>query len=127
MYVIAGDAGLLPEPVELRTLVIAPAERYEILVNFADGRPVDLVTAPDTQAGMGPGMMMQMGRARASIGGTETFMRFQPDPALKAMVKRLSSALFSLAAPDIKSAVEWRTFVLDPVMGMMGQFAVLSA
>ena len=123
MYVIAGDAGLLPEPVELRNLVIAPAERYEILVNFADGRPVDLVTAPDTQAGMGPGMMMQMGRARASIGGTETFMRFQPDPALKAMVKRLSSALFSLAAPDIKSAVEWRTFVLDPVMGMMGMMA----
>lgn len=46
-FVIAGDAGYLSEPVEVRSLVIAPAERYEILVNFADGRPIDLVTAPE--------------------------------------------------------------------------------
>jgi FtsP/CotA-like multicopper oxidase with cupredoxin domain len=26
-FVVAGDAGLLPEPVEVRNLVIAPAER----------------------------------------------------------------------------------------------------
>ena len=64
-FVIASDAGLLPEPVEVRNLVIAPAERYEMLVNFADGRPVQLVTEPDTHHGMGPGMMMQMGRRRA--------------------------------------------------------------
>ena len=38
-FVIAGDAGFLPEPVEVRNLVIAPAERYEVLVNFSDGRP----------------------------------------------------------------------------------------
>ena len=50
-FVIAGDAGYLSEPVEVRSLVIAPAERYEILVNFADGRPVDLVTAPDAHHG----------------------------------------------------------------------------
>lgn len=118
MYVVAGDAGLLPEPVELRNLVIAPAERYEILVSFADGRPVDLVTAPDRQAPIGPAMMMLMGRPRASLGGTETFMRFQPDSTLKAQVARLPSALTSLPPPDINSAVLWRTFVLDPMMGM---------
>ena len=59
-FVIAGDAGYLSEPVEVRSLVIAPAERYEILVNFADGRTIDLVTAPDAHHGTGPGMMMQM-------------------------------------------------------------------
>ncbi len=52
-FVIAGDGGLLPEPVEVEGLVIAPAERYEMLVDFADGRPVDLVTAPDAH-GHGP-------------------------------------------------------------------------
>ena len=117
-YVIAGDAGLLPEPVEVKNLVIAPAERYEVLVNFSDGRPVDLVTAPDTHHESGPGMMMQMGRPRTPAGGTERFMRFNPDPALKAAVIRLPRELVKLAPPDIKSAVEWRTFVLNPMMGM---------
>ena len=117
-YVIGSDAGLLPEPVKLRNLVIAPAERYEILVNFSDGRPVELVTGPDTHHGMGAGMMMMpMGPARGS-GGMETFMRFDPDPTLKAAVTRLPRQLTTLAAPDVKSAVEWRTFVLDPMMGM---------
>lgn len=116
-YVVGSDAGLLPEPVELRSLVIAPAERYEILVNFSDGRPVELVTGPDIHHGMGPGMMMMpMGPARAS--GMETFMRFIPDPAQKVTVTRLPRQLTTLAAPDIKPAVEWRTFVLDPMMGM---------
>ena len=41
-FVIAGDGGYLSEPVEVRSLVIAPAERYEILVDFADGRAIDL-------------------------------------------------------------------------------------
>jgi FtsP/CotA-like multicopper oxidase with cupredoxin domain len=117
-FVIAGDAGYLSEPVELRSLVIAPAERYEILVDFSDGRPIDLVTAPNMQHGDGAGMMMQMGRLRAHAGGTERFMRFNPDPALRALVTRLPRALATLAPPDIKSAVEWRTFVLNPMQGM---------
>ena len=129
-YVIGSDAGLLPEPVEVRSLVIAPAERYEVLVNFAGGQPVDLVTAPDTHHGMGPGMMMRMAPARRP-GVTETFMRFNPDPGLKAAVTRLPRQLATLAAPDVKSAVEWRTFVLDPMMGMgpgmMGMMAMGSA
>ena len=117
-FVIAGDAGLLAEPVEVTNLVIAPAERYEVLVNFSDARPVDLVTRPDTQHGSGPGMMMmQMGRPRGA-GKTEAFMRFQPDSALTAPVLRLPRELGRLAAADIGSAVAWRTFVLDPMMGM---------
>ena len=116
-YVVGSDAGLLPEPVEVRSLVIAPAERYEVLVNFAGGRAMELVTAPDTHHGVGPGMMMQMEPARRP-GGTETLMRFHPDPGLKAAVTQLPRQLATLAAPDIKSAVEWRTFVLDPMTGM---------
>jgi FtsP/CotA-like multicopper oxidase with cupredoxin domain len=116
-FVIAGDGGLLAEPVEVRSLVVAPAERYEVLVDFADGRPVDLVTAPD--AGRGPSMMMPMMGTRSRLAGAvEAFMRFEPDPALKATVTRLPRQLATLAPPDIKSAVAWRTFELNPMMGM---------
>jgi FtsP/CotA-like multicopper oxidase with cupredoxin domain len=117
-FVIAGDGGYLPEPVEARSLVIAPAERYEILVDFSDGRPVDFLTAPNTHHGNSMGMMMQMARPRSPVGGTERFMRFDPDPALPAAVTRLPRELEKLAPPDTKSAVEWRTFVLNPMQGM---------
>ncbi|RKE65773.1 blue copper oxidase [Pseudorhodoplanes sinuspersici] len=117
-FVVASDAGYLPEPVEVRRLVIAPAERYEILVNVTDGRPVDLVTAPDTLGGMGPGMMMQMGRLSSSAAETQTLMRLKPDPLLPAKVTRLPRTLTTLASPDIPSVVQWRTFVLNPMQGM---------
>ena len=91
-FVIAGDASYLPNPVEVRSLVIAPAERYEILVNFADGQSVDLITAPDAHHGDGTGMMMQMGPARRSAGRTEHLLRLQPDVTLKAAVTSLPSA-----------------------------------
>lgn len=122
-FVIAGDGGFLAEPVELRRLVVAPAERYEVLVDFTDGRAVDLVTAPD--AGHGPGMMMpMMGARRQAVGAVETFMRFETDPALKAAVTRLPRQLATLAPPDVKSSVAWRTFELNPMMGMGGMMGM---
>jgi FtsP/CotA-like multicopper oxidase with cupredoxin domain len=118
-FVIAGDGGYLSEPVEVRRLPMAPAERYEVLVDFADGRPVELVTAPD--AGHGPGMMMpMMGALRRgqSNARAEAFLRFEPDPALKAIVTRPPRQLATLAPPAVTSAVARRTFELSPMMGM---------
>jgi len=117
-FVIAGDAGFLSEPVEVRSLVIAPAERYEILVNFADGRPIDLITAPDVHHGTGSGMMMQMRPTHRTAGAPQHLLRFRPAPELKAVVTALPRQLATLAAPDVKSAVAWRTFELNPMMGM---------
>jgi FtsP/CotA-like multicopper oxidase with cupredoxin domain len=114
-FVIASDGGYLSEPVEVRSLVIAPAERYEVLVDFADGRTVDLVTAPDSHHGMGPGMM---GPARRSTAGMEHLLRFTPAPELKATVTRLPRQLATIGVPDIQSAATWRTFELNPMMGM---------
>jgi FtsP/CotA-like multicopper oxidase with cupredoxin domain len=123
-FVIAGDGGLLAEPVELRSLVIAPAERYEVLVDFTDARAVDLVTAPD--AGHGPGMMMPMMGARRQAAATvETFMRFETEPGLKPAVTRLPRRLATMAPPDVKSAVAWRTFELNPMMGMGGMMGMM--
>ncbi len=116
-YVVGSDAGLLAEPVEVRNLVIAPGERYEVLVNFSDGQPVALVTGPDIHHGMGSGMMMQMRRAPGS-GATETFMTFNPDPATKAAITRLPRQLKTLASPNRNAAIARRTLVLDPMIGM---------
>jgi FtsP/CotA-like multicopper oxidase with cupredoxin domain len=46
--IIAMDAGLLPAPVEADTLSLAPGERVEILVDFADGG-ASLMSTPDAQ------------------------------------------------------------------------------
>ncbi len=114
-YVIGGDAGLLPAPVELTGLVMAPAERYEILVDFTNRKPVDLLTGADQHSG---GMMGMMGGGSAA----GPLLRFQPDAALPVAVARLPRVLVASAAPDAKSAVTRRKFTLDPVMGpgMMG-------
>lgn len=117
-FVVAGDGGLLARPVEVRRLLVAPGERYEVLVDFADRRSVDLVNAPD--ASHGPGMMM-MGSPRRSAGATELLMRFKSAPALKAVVASLPRQLATLTEPDVKSAVARRTFELNSMgMGMMG-------
>lgn len=116
-FVVAGDSGFLAEPVEVRSLVIAPAERYEILVNFSDGQPVELLTMLQTH-GIGPGMMMQRGGPFGFASGAQAFMRFKPDSNLKATITRLPQARAQVAPPDIKSAVAQRTFVLESMMGM---------
>jgi FtsP/CotA-like multicopper oxidase with cupredoxin domain len=115
-FVIAGDGGFLVEPVEVRSLAIAPGERYELLVDFADGRAVELATAPD--AGHGHGIMMPMMGARDRRAGAGVLMRFEPDPALKAAVTRLPRQLAAPASLDARSAVATRTFELNPMMGM---------
>src|SRR5918993_1265844 len=58
---IASEGGLLERPIELRSLSLAPGERAEILVDFADGRSIALETEGDTNAPMMMGML-----ARAS-------------------------------------------------------------
>jgi FtsP/CotA-like multicopper oxidase with cupredoxin domain len=66
-------------------------------------------------------MMPMMGARRQAAGTVETVMRFQTDPGLKAAVTRLPRRLATLAPPNVKSAVAWRTFELNPMMGpMMG-------
>jgi blue copper oxidase len=121
-FVIAGDSGFLAEPVEVRNLIIAPAERYEILVNFSDGQPVELLTM--LPRGMGPGMMMQQGGPLGFASGAQVFMRFKPDSTLKAAITRLPQALARVAPPDFKSVVAQRTFVLEMGMHMAGMMGM---
>jgi cuproxidase len=50
-HVIASDGSFLPAPVAVTQLMISPAERFEILVDFADGKAVMLETGPDREMG----------------------------------------------------------------------------
>ena len=51
-YVIASDGGFLSAPVAVTQLTISPAERFEVLVDFADGKAVALETGPDEEMGV---------------------------------------------------------------------------
>ena len=52
LYVIASDGGLLAEPVKLESLPMLPGERFEVMLDTADGKAFDLVTLPVGQMGM---------------------------------------------------------------------------
>lgn len=54
MHLIATDVGFLPEPVALQALSLAPGERAEILVNFAEGAPTVLMSDPGQAFGVLP-------------------------------------------------------------------------
>ena len=59
---IGSDGGLLPAPVTLKSLELAPAERYEILVDLSDREPVILKTlAGAGNTTHGPMRMLGMG------------------------------------------------------------------
>jgi FtsP/CotA-like multicopper oxidase with cupredoxin domain len=114
-FAVAGDGGYLAGPVELRRLLIAPGERYEILVDFSDGAPASLITLPDPV--VGAGMMMAPVPAPPS---RRPLLHLVPDSALRAAVTRLPRQLAQLSAPDPGSAVQRRSFELNGMHGMMG-------
>jgi len=114
---IATDGGLLEAPVELRSLVLAPGQRAEILVDFSAGGSATLVTATDTnlpQIGM-------MGRLSGSmIAERQPVLAFQAGlPGGPPMPMPTRLAVLEHASPA--EAVRRRHFVLGMGMGgMMG-------
>jgi len=105
-YVIASDGGFLSAPVPVKQLTISPAERFEILVDFADGKPVALETGPDEEMGV---------FGRVAPDGSADFvaiMRFEPT-AITPTVNELPTRLVEPAAVSPASAVQSRQFILN--------------
>jgi FtsP/CotA-like multicopper oxidase with cupredoxin domain len=135
MHQIASDGGLLPRPVQLRGLTLAPGERAELLVDFGDGGSARLLSEPDRNSPMG-GMMGGMGGGRGGMGGMMggavqpeavaadgafEVMRFAADPKRAAAVRVLPSQLAAAAPlPAFGEPVRRRRFELDSHGGMMG-------
>ncbi len=127
---VASDGGLLPKPVALAALRLAPAERVEIVADFSGAAPVALLSGPDRNAMMGGGMMGggMMGRmgaasppqAEAGREGEFEVMRFVPDKAKAAPITRLPETLAGAPEPDFGEPARRRRISLD-MMGGMGR------
>jgi blue copper oxidase len=124
---IGTEGGLLDRSVELQALALAPGQRAEILVNFADGKAVSLITLPDANASMlggmgGTGMMMGGRSGAADAVPAMTVLRFDPKPMAKSRARDSPpDLLIARARPDPAKAVRHRRFVLNMAMGgMMG-------
>ena len=114
-FVIAGDGGLLAEPVEVRSLVIAPARKVRgagRLRRWPPRRPRHRTRCePWTGHDDARWDSARLRRSRAPVAvqaRSRVEGRCHPPPR----------QLATLAAPDVKSAVAWRTFELNPMMGM---------
>jgi FtsP/CotA-like multicopper oxidase with cupredoxin domain len=111
MTQIGSDGGLLPAPVTGATLLLAPAERAEILVDFADDRTVMLQAAA---------WGSETGPASATL---VDFLDIRPvlaDRGLFAAPGRLSD----LAPPDPDASVNRRDLVLEMRRGMGMSFTI---
>jgi FtsP/CotA-like multicopper oxidase with cupredoxin domain len=104
-HVIASDGGFLPAPVAVTKLRISPAERFEVLVDFANGKEVSLETGPDEEMGI---------FGRLAPNGTADYvpvMRFET--TTKPLVKEMPARLVELPAASQASAVRRRQFIVS--------------
>lgn len=115
--VIGSDGGYLPAPVPLRQLLLAPGERYEIVVDFSNGQKTTLLTGPDRNL---PMMGMMMGGARPADGGV--LLSFEVDAALPVAANTLPKALVPVPPIERAKIANTRQFLLNDMMmggGMM--------
>jgi cuproxidase len=117
-HVIASDGGYLAAPVSMHSLTIAPAERYEIVVDFSHGGDVVLLTDRDDYFATS-GMMMG-GAPRLKTG---ELVKFEVDRTKPAAVISLPQKLVDVPPLDRSKTVRNRHFLLNDMMmmgGMMG-------
>lgn len=114
-HVIASDGGYLAAPVAVQRLLIAPGERYEVLVDFAGGAAATLETGADQNIPM----MGMMGGSTA--GGS--IMKFEVNPSLAVTATARPKKLVDVQALDRSKIAARRQFLLNDMMmggGMMG-------
>jgi blue copper oxidase len=116
-HVIASDGGYLAAPVAMRRLLIAPGERYEVLVDFKDGAEAVLETGADQNVPM----MGMMGGGAAAAGGN--VMKFEIDATAAPTITAVPKKLIDVPTLDRSKIVGRRQFLLNDMMmggGMMG-------
>ncbi len=113
---IASDGGLLQQAVRLRNIELAPAERAEIVVDFSDGRPANLMSVPiDSSSPYAPqGMMGNMLRMNEA---TYSILALEPQSSLERSAN-LPRVFTSISRIEESEAVRTRQFTLAMPMGM---------
>lgn len=135
LVAIASDGGLLAAPVTMPFVVLGPAERVELWIDFHDesaGSRIALVAEPLDFGGAGMGMMGGMMRGR--MGGGRRFTPAQPfalftasrggaRPTLPARLsemapvapRRLPPRVFAMTLGHMRWGINGRTFQMDAV------------
>jgi blue copper oxidase len=108
-HVIASDGGFLAAPVAVTRLTISPGERFEILVDFSNGKAVTLETGPDEEMGLFGGPGAQGGSEHVPV------MRFEPG-ATPIAATALPLRLAEPAVADPGKSARRRRFILDSSM-----------
>jgi blue copper oxidase len=115
---IGTEGGLLDRPVELQAITLAPGQRAELLVNFADGRSVSLVSGPDTNLSAMMMGGMGTGRGVAANAAVVTVLQFEPQAKGQARaVSAVPAQLVSRTRPDASKVATRRRLVLNMGMG----------
>ena len=116
-HVIANDAGWLAEPVALKEIEISPSERYKVLVDLSDGKPVDLLTWPDHNGRFGDGLTDRAKEFLARMRERrEAVLRFEPTASGNRPKRDIPKRLQNPGRPDITKSVRRRSFSLDSMM-----------
>lgn len=115
MYVVASDGGFLAEPVKVDALPVLMGERFEVLVNTADGKPFDLITLP----------VNQMGMNITPFDEPRPVLRIRP-LSIQASGKLPDVLTTMPALPSLKGITQ-RTLLLsmDPMLDRMGMQALM--
>lgn len=113
---IASDGGFLEKPVLLRSIVVAPAERVEIVVDFSDGDPVDLISIP-LEASSPYSTIGMMRNMLPTNTGSFTILNIEPQSTLQRSIA-LPSQLTSIRRMQVSEAMRTRQFELSMPMGM---------
>jgi blue copper oxidase len=113
-HVIANDNGYLAAPATLTELTIAPGERFEVLVDFSNGRATSLLTYPDRNGQFGSTLTDNVKAMVRDATDIQTpIMRFDPEedisPAIKALPVRLADLLDVVQPPGLMR----RAFIFD--------------
>ncbi len=123
LHLIGTDSGLLDRPMALQSVVIAPGERVELLVDFGSGGDAALISAPEINS-EGGGMMGGMsGSARPPIDRPVdpetafTVLPFRVDERRPAAIDRLPESLGGELAAVTTPVDVTRHLTLDMRMG----------
>ena len=114
MHVIAGDNGFLSTSTAISTLTIAPGERYEVLVDFSDGRSTALLAYTDHNGRPSTLLTDELNQVLSSASDIlRPVMRFDPVETISAVKYQMPVKLVELESAITNSEMRRRTFILD--------------
>lgn len=118
VIIIAKDLGFLPQGKAVKSFVLAPGERTEILINLTEGEGVSLIS------GHKRGIFDKVKQVFSSDGelADNTVIELRPQGDLSAFAKKMDVAFETDAVSMLKSdIVQERTFDLDVTNGLINQ------